>query len=499
MKNYKLNNENLSNISERISLPQYDRAKVKAGIVHVGVGGFHRAHEAFYTDQLLYDSSITDWGICGVALLKFDTRIYNTLKEQDGLYTLIVKELDGTHTKRVVGSIVEYLFAPEDPIKVIEKMASPEVKIISLTITEGGYNYNEATKAFDFGNPSIQHDLDNPQAPQTIFGYLTQALKLRKQRGLKGVTIQSCDNIQGNGHMTKMMLLSYVNSAEPNLVSWIESNVSFPNAMVDRITPATTPNDILNLIKTTGIHDAWPVVCEPYKQWVIEDNFIAGRPAWESVGAQFVENVEPYEKMKLSLLNAGHSVLGILGALIGYSTIDEAVNNPNISAFLNTYMDIEVTPTLGDLEGINLKDYKHSLLERFGNINIKDQIDRICSESSAKFPIFVLPTVNAQLEVNGSIKLAAFVVAAWAIYSLGKDEKGNDLIIKDAMQLQLNEKAEASINNPKTFLEIESVFGNLKASLAFIEAYTKAYQNIIEHGVETCLKNINANTYTEIK
>lgn len=493
MKNYKLNSENLSYISERITVPQYDRTTIKTGIVHVGIGGFHRSHEAFYTDQLLEDPDNKDWGICGIALLDFDSRIYNTLNEQDGLYTLIVKELDGRHTNRIIGSIVEYLYAPENPIAVIEKMASPEVKIISLTITEGGYNYNEATKAFDFNNPLIQHDLEFPNAPKTIFGYITQALKLRQSRGLKGLTVQSCDNIQGNGHMTKTMVLSYIGKAEPDLVDWIESNVSFPNAMVDRITPATAPLDIVNLIKTDGVHDAWPVVCEPFKQWVIEDDFIAGRPAWETVGAQFVDNVEPYEKMKLSLLNAGHSVLGILGALIGYNTIDQSVSNPNIATFLHNYMDVEVTPTLGDLEGIDLGNYKTSLLERFGNINIKDQIDRICSESSAKFPIFILPTINAQLEDKGDITNAAFVVAAWAIYSLGKDEKGNTLIIKDAMQPVLSAKALESTKNPEAFLEIDSVFGSLKDSKPFVEAYTTAYNAILKHGVEQCVFDLNAN------
>ena len=493
MKNYKLNAENLSYISERITVPQYDRKTIKTGIVHVGIGGFHRSHEAFYTDQLLQDPNNKDWGICGIALLDFDSRIYNTLNEQDGLYTLVVKELDDTHTNRIIGSIVEYLYAPENPLAVIEKMASPEVKIISLTITEGGYNYNESTKGFDFNNPLIQHDLEFPNAPKTIFGYITQALKLRQSRDLKGVTVQSCDNIQGNGHMTKTMLLSYVGKAEPSLVDWIESNVSFPNAMVDRITPATAPLDIVNLIKTIGVHDAWPVVCEPFKQWVIEDDFIAGRPAWETVGAQFVDNVEPYEKMKLSLLNAGHSVLGILGALIGYNTIDQSVSNLNIATFLHNYMDVEVTPTLGDLEGIDLGNYKTSLLERFGNINIKDQIDRICSESSAKFPIFILPTVNAQLQDKGDITSAAFVVAAWAIYSLGKDEKGSDLIIKDAMQPVLHAKALESTANPEAFLEIEAIFGSLKDSKPFVEAYTTAYNDILKHGVEQCVFDLNAN------
>tara|TARA_R110001592_G_scaffold18337_3_gene76235 strand:- start:4912 stop:6408 length:1497 start_codon:yes stop_codon:yes gene_type:complete len=498
MKTYKLNQQNLSKFEDQVATPKYNRDAIKTGIVHVGIGGFHRSHEAFYTDLLLQDDSQNDWGICGVALLDFDTKIYNTLKEQDGLYTLVIKELDGSLTKQIIGSIVEVLYAPENPMKVIEKMASPDVKIISLTITEGGYNYNEATGEFNFENPLTQHDLENSKAPKTIFGYLTQALKLRKENGLKGVTIQSCDNIQGNGHMTERMLLSYVKVAEPTLVSWIDENVSFPNAMVDRITPATSALDIEKLKETSGIEDAWPVVCEPFKQWVIEDNFVAGRPAWETVGAQFVEDVVPYEKMKLSLLNAGHSVLGILGALYGYSTIDEAANDADISSFLRIYMGNEVTPTLGNLEGVNLKNYKFSLIQRFGNTYIKDQIERICSESSAKIPIFILPTVYAQLENNGAIHHAAFVIAAFAIYSVGVNENGSQLIIKDAMKSVLNEKAILSRKNPKAFLGIEAIFGKLKDSKIFLKAYTNAYDAIIQNGIEKSVKDINSIILNEI-
>ncbi|MEN3324770.1 mannitol dehydrogenase family protein [Mariniflexile soesokkakense] len=498
MTTYKLNNLNLSKFEEQAAIPKYNRSNIKTGIVHVGIGGFHRAHEAFYTDQLLHDETVTDWGICGVALLDFDIKIYNTLKEQNGLYTLVVKELDGSLSKRIIGSIVECLYAPENPSAVIEKMASPEVKIITLTITEGGYNYNEATGEFDFDNPLIQHDLENPKAPKTIFGYLTQALKLRKENGLKGLTVQSCDNIQGNGDMTKKMLLSYIEKAEPELVPWMEANVSFPNAMVDRITPATSQADILNLIETTGIDDAWPVVCEPFKQWIIEDDFISGRPAWEKVGVQFVEDVVPFEKMKLQLLNAGHSVLGILGALMGYDTIDEAANNNDVNRFLRDYMRQEVAPILSDLNGVDLEAYEASLLERFGNIYIKDQIDRICSESSAKFPIFVLPTVNAQLKQEGHFEHAAFVVAAWAIYSLGVDETGKALLVKDAMKSTLKEKAIASKNNPVAFLEIEAIFGALKDSQSFVDSYVTAYHNITKYGVEKCILNINGNILNHI-
>ncbi len=492
MTSYKLNTQNLTAISSQVSIPEYNRDTINTGIVHVGIGGFHRAHQAYYTDQLLKDPSFNNWGICGVALLDFDTKIYNILKDQNGLYTLIVKELDGSLTKKVIGAMVEYLFAPENPLRVIEKMANPDIKIITLTITEGGYNYNEATGTFDFENLLIQHDLKNPDVPKTIFGYLTQSLKLRKERGLLGCTIQSCDNIQGNGHMIKKMLLSYVKEAEPSLISWIKENVSFPNSMVDRITPATASSDIINLKKTSGIDDAWPVVCEPFIQWVIEDDFIAGRPAWENVGVQFVKDVLPYEKMKLALLNAGHSVIGILGALMGYKTIDKAVNNPQIHSFLEIYMDNEVTPTLDGLEGVDLKKYKTSLLQRFGNVYIEDQIDRICSESSAKIPIFMLPTIYKQLANKGNITHGAFVIAAWAIYSLGKDESGKDLNIKDAMVDVLNEKAKASQEKPASFLEIASIFRDLKESKQFVEAYTSAYNSIVKNNIEASIKALNA-------
>ncbi|MBO0592260.1 mannitol dehydrogenase family protein [Cellulophaga sp. E16_2] len=491
MESMKLNAQNLSKFEGKFAVPTYDRSLVKTGIVHVGIGGFHRAHEALYTDQLLHQKGNEAWGICGVALLDFDQKIYNTLKDQDGLYTLIVKELDGSLTKRIIGSIVEYLFAPENPAVVIEKMASLDTKIVTLTITEGGYNYNEATKQFDFSNPLVQHDLAYPLKPKTIFGYLTQALKLRKERGQKGIALQSCDNVQGNGHMLQNMLMSFVEKAAPSLLEWIQKEVSFPNSMVDRITPATSQIDILNLKEDSGIDDQWPVVCEPFKQWVIEDHFVAGRPAWEKVGAQFVSDVVPYEKMKLSLLNAGHSVLGILGALKGYATIDEVVGDDGINNFLKFYMDHEVTPILGDLEGVDLEKYKESLLQRFGNIYIKDQIDRICSETSAKLPIFVLPTVNAQLNENGPVQFAAFVIAAWAIYSLGVDENGKSLIIKDALADVLNKKAIEAKSDPKQFLSIESVFGDLKKSETFVAAYSKSYHDILKYGIEKCVVDLN--------
>lgn len=489
----KLNTQNLTKLPKNIIIPTYDRTTIKTGIVHVGIGGFHRAHQAYYTDQLLENHSITDWGICGVALLPFDDKIFQTLQTQDGLYTLIIKELDGSISIRVIGSIVEYLFAPENPTAVIEKMAHPDTQIITLTITEGGYNFDDVTGEFNATNPLIQQDILQPTNPQTIFGYLTQSFKLRKERGLKGCTIQSCDNIQGNGHVVRKMVLSYIELAEPDLAGWVKANVSFPNSMVDRITPVTTPADIDFLKEQTGVDDLWPVVCEPFLQWVIEEEFSVNRPPWEKVGAQFVADVAPYERMKLSLLNAGHSVVGILGALLGYSTIDEAVKDTSIRAFLITFLDKEVTPSLGELAGVNLSDYKASLIERFGNIHIKDQVARICSQSSAKLPKFLLPTPLYQLQQNGPIAHTAFLIAAWAIYNLGFDEKGNPLAIDDAKKELLQQKAIAAKNNPILFLQTPSIFGELAKSERFVQAYLAAYQKINSYGIGKSLVAMNLN------
>ncbi|WP_025006769.1 mannitol dehydrogenase family protein [Marinilabilia salmonicolor] len=487
-----LKQENLSRLLPNVKTPSYDRDKVKTSIVHIGVGNFHRSHEAFYTNELMEQSGVLDCGICGVGLLDHDRKIYNILKDQDGLYTLVTKELDGSLNARVIGSIVEYIFAPENPIAVIEKMADPDIKIISLTITEGGYNLNEGTGEFDFSNPVIVEDMKNPMSPKTVFGYLAQAMKLRMNCNSGGCTIQSCDNIQGNGDVAKKSFLNYVQKAEPELLPWIEENVSFPNAMVDRITPVTVAEDIEKLQEKFLIDDQWPVVCEPFIQWVIEDDFKAGRPEWEKVGVQFVENVVPFENMKLRLLNAGHSVLGMLGALHGYRTIDQAARDSDFKVFLRAFMDEEVTPTLGDLGDINLKKYKNSLIDRFRNIYIKDLIARICLESSAKFPIFLLPTIKAQLKNGGNFARAAFVVAAWCKYNDGIDENGNTYAIEDAMSNELIRAAALSHQNPIRFLEIEPVFGDLVNNKAFVDAFLSSLEKLRNKNVKDCVREINA-------
>ncbi|MCK4922281.1 MAG: mannitol dehydrogenase family protein, partial [Bacteroidales bacterium] len=332
----------------------------------------------------------------------------------------------------------------------------------------------------------------NPDNPKTVFGYLTQSLKLRQRRDSNGCTIQSCDNVQENGNMTKKMLCSYIGKAEPDLLKWVEENVSFPNSMVDRITPVTVESDMAILQEKYQIDDQWPVVCESFIQWVIEDDFIAGRPQWELAGAQFVKNVAPYENMKLSLLNAGHSVLGILGALHGYDTIDEAASDLEFQSFLRSFMDNEVTPILKDLDDIDLEQYKDNLIARFKNIHIKDQISRICLESSVKFPKFLLPTLRAQLKENGSIAQVTFVIAAWCKYNKGIDENGRSYEINDAISDVLKEAALQSHKDPISFLKIESVFGDLVQSKRFIDTYIDALNCLSDNKIRACVKEFNS-------
>jgi mannitol 2-dehydrogenase len=479
-----LNAKNISLLPIEVKKPAYDRSKIKTGIAHIGVGGFHRSHEAYYTDQVLHFLNADNWGICGISLLDSDRTIYDALVQQDGLYTLMITEPDGKLSARVIGSITEMLFAPDNPDAVIEKLADPDIRIISLTITEGGYNFNAATGEFQINDPSIRWDLSNPDNPKTVFGYITQAMKRRRDKGIPGLTIQSCDNIQKNGDVLKKMLLAYVNEAEPELLDWIGKMITFPNSMVDRITPVTTRADIETLKSIYGIDDKWPVVCEPFIQWVIEDNFSNGKPDWESAGVRFVSDVGPYEKMKIRLLNAGHSLLGFTGTLYGCKTIDETVNIPLFRTFLREFMDCEVTPLLGEIEGINLEDYKDSLIQRFGNPNIKDQLTRICLESSSKIPKFLIPTIREQLELDGPIKHGALIIAAWCRYLELAGTEGHTYEIQDQMAPMLVANAFASKSgDPLAFLKIETIFNDLVYSKRFVDSYLSIINRIRKSGI----------------
>lgn len=471
-----LNQDNLKTIGSRIPVPNYNRSADKTGIVHIGVGGFHRAHLAYYLHQLKKGDNV-HWNITGIGLREADAKLHAVFKKQDHLYTLMVKHPDGNIEPEVIGSIVDFKMGITDPEPVIACMANAQCKIVSLTITEGGYNFNPTTGEFNFDNPDIQHELRHPHDPITVYGFLCAALKRRRDAGLPPFTIMSCDNIEHNGDMARKMLLTFAEAQDADLATWIAKEVSFPNSMVDRITPVTTQADMDMLAENYGVQDAWPVTCEPFIQWVVEDKFSNGRPAFEKVGVQFVPDVGPYEKMKLRLLNAGHSVLGLLGALHGHPTINACIEDELFKTYLRAFLDQEATPILGDIKGINLEDYKNSLLERFANPNIKDSVSRICSESSAKLPKFLIATIHENLATGGSIKFATLVLAAWCYYSDKQvNQNGQPLKISDAMQGKLHDAAKETVNDSLAFVKLESLFGELSINERFISCYTTMLQ-----------------------
>ncbi|MET0330283.1 MAG: mannitol dehydrogenase family protein [Dyella sp.] len=483
-----LNASTLHRLDPAVTVPSYDRSQVRIGIVHFGVGGFHRAHQAMYVDRLMNEGKASDWGICGVGVMPADQRMKKVMDAQDGLYTLIIKHADGVYEPRVIGSIVDYRYAPDDVEGVLAMMASPEVRIVSLTVTEGGYNFHHVSGQFNFDNPDVQHDLVEGARPKTSFGLLTEALALRRARGVAPFTVMSCDNIQGNGDVAKAMFTAYARRKDADLGEWIATHVPFPNSMVDRITPVTTDADRAEVKQRFGIDDAWPVVCEPFTQWVLEDHFAQGRPAFEDVGVQIVEDVVPYELMKLRLLNASHQALTYFGYLAGYRYAHEVCQDPLFVQFLLGYMVEEGSPTLAPVPGVNLDQYRHTLIERFANPQIRDTLARLCAESSDRIPKWLVPVIRHQLAHGGQIKRSAAVVASWARYDEGSDEQGQPIEVVDRLKGQLQAIAQHNRSHPVAFIENRELFGDLAEHPRFVQAYTWALQQLHTVGARATLE-----------
>ena len=487
----RLNEGNLGIISRRVATPGYDRAGRPAGIVHFGVGGFHRAHQAMYLDRLLGADPAAPWALCGVGLLPSDRRMRDVLEEQDRLYTLVVKSADGTAEARVIGSIVEYLFAPDDPEAVLEKLASPDVRIVSLTITEGGYPVDDDTGEFDASDPRIAAELSGGD-PQTVFGYLTEGLRRRRERGLIPFAVMSCDNIQGNGRVARAALTGFAAAKDPELGAWIETNVAFPNSMVDRITPATTDEGRDEVAARYHIEDAWPVIAESFEQWVLEDDFPGGRPSLDSVGVQLVPDVEPYELMKLRLLNASHQAMSYLGILAGHRYVDEVCRLPVFIEFLRGYMTVEATPTLLPVPGVDLVQYREQLLQRFSNAAIADTLARQVVDGSERIPKFLLPVLRAQLSADGPIDHIALVIAAWSRYLEGSDEAGSPVDIVDRRAEQLRAAAAAEEQQPGSLLDVTEVFGDLGRHPRFRARYLELRAALTRDGAVATMGGLAA-------
>ncbi len=476
--------------ADRVSTPGYDRSRITTGIVHFGVGGFHRAHQAMYVDRLLERGRGHEWGICGVGVLPGDRRMRDVLRAQDGLYTLSTVAPDGTWTTRTIGSLVEYRYAPDDPEAVVAKLADPATRIVSLTITEGGYHIDAATGEFDPDDPGIRADLAGNAPPRTVFGLITEALTRRRSRGIAPFTVLSCDNIEGNGNVARRMFGAFAALRDPGLGAWVADEVRFPNSMVDRITPVTPPGATGEIERRYGLTDRWPVVTEPFAQWVLEDSFSLGRPAFEEVGVQIVADVTPYELMKLRLLNASHQALCYFGYLSGYRLVHEAAQDPAFRRFLTRYMDAEATPTLRAVPGVDLDDYKRTLLDRFANPAIGDTIARLCAESSDRIPKWLLPVARAQLATGGPIDCAAAVVASWARYAEGVDEQGQPIEVVDRLRDRLVPLARRQREQPTAFLGERSLFGDLIDHPRFVTAYLAALDSLRSRGARATVEQL---------
>ncbi|MFR9668542.1 MAG: mannitol dehydrogenase family protein [Rikenellaceae bacterium] len=479
-------------MKNQVKISDFDRTNVKSGIIHIGVGNFHRAHQAFYTNLLLEsDPSQSSWGICGVMLMPSDEKLYKTLKSQDCLYSLTVCGRDGVNEAFEVGSIVELLWSGENSQAVIDKIADENIKIITLTITEGGYNIDRATGDFMLCTPAIASDINNPENPQSVFGYVAKGLRERIKSGAGAITILSCDNLQGNGNITRNAFMTFFKAQDEELYRWAEQNITFPNSMVDRITPATKPEDVERLNNVNDYPDQAPIYAEDFLQWVIEDNFAAGRPAWESVGVEFCDNVKLYEDMKLSLLNASHTLLSYPSFLMGYRNVDLAMGDKLIVELVRQFMDIDITPLLNTPVSVDLELYKKTLIERFANHSVSDQVARLCFDGISKFPTYIVPNLVKMLQGDGSLIRMAFLLAAYRHYLKYQcDDKGNEFDYAEPW-ITPSDIEKIGSDDVATFLKITPFDGvDFDSNISFMGLYANACNQIKEWGVEATLKSI---------
>ncbi|GAC1550207.1 MAG: mannitol dehydrogenase family protein [Collimonas sp.] len=472
---------------QNVIVPKYDRHQLSPGIVHLGLGAFHRAHAAVYTDRAIA-SGDQRWGTVGVSLRQADTR--DALAPQDNLYTVVVRDADGERL-HVVGALIASLLAPENPQAVLAAMADRRCHVVSLTVTEKGYCHDPATRALRLDHPDIAHDLTHPDAPRSAIGFIVRALALRQQAGLPPFTVLSCDNLPSNGLTTRRLVLAFAAAVDQELAHWIDLHGAFPNAMVDRIVPKTTEDDRAGVAVHLGADDAWPVMTEPFSQWVIEDRFAGPRPRWEDAGATIVSEVEPYENAKLRMLNGTHSSLAYLGAVIGYVTVDEAIADARLANFIAAMMREEIEPTLSRP---GLAEYRAELLARYRNPALKHKLQQIAMDGSQKLPQRLLGTIRDRLLAGASCNRLCFAVAGWFRYLVGKDESGLAYQISDPLAEVLHTAATSSpdaVEQVAALLAVREVFGDdLPWNQQFVFTLTQHLENISKYGVVEAMSTL---------
>ncbi|MDW6003459.1 mannitol dehydrogenase family protein [Vibrio mangrovi] len=478
--------KNISNtpLNESVICPNYNRSRLKTRIVHLGFGAFHKAHQGVFTDDVVRTSA-SDWGICEVSLFSGQAMI-EALKAQDCLYSVVEKGSEATDV-RVVGIVTEAMHPALDGIEtIIEKMAEPQVAIISMTVTEKGYCVDPATGHLDRQHPLIAADIGNPSEPKSALGYIVQALKLRRKRGLAPFSVMSCDNVQGNGQVVKRVVIDLARSQDEALADWIETHVTFPSTMVDRIVPATTEETFRDIASRLGVQDRCGISCEPFRQWVIEDHFVAGRPEWGIAGAQFVEDVTPYEEMKLRMLNGSHSFLAYLGYLGGYDYISETMRDSGYrKAAFDMMMQAQAT-SLNMPEGTNLEAYAELLIKRFANPALKHKTWQIAMDGSQKIPFRIGGSLRFHLKQGSDFRWLAAGIAGWMRYVAGIDEQGQEIDVRDPLAGSLREICDAhglNVSVVPALLSVEAIFPpDIGQNLRVIEAVSTAYQSLVEHG-----------------
>jgi mannitol 2-dehydrogenase len=474
----RLGKDTIGELPAGVGLPLYLDDDLGIGIVHFGVGNFHRSHQAMYLDRLLNKGLARDWAICGVGLLERDAGMRDALGAQGGLYTLTLRQPDGSNDFAVIGSIREFLFAPEQPQQLLERLVAPETRIVSLTVTEGGYVFDPTTGRRPEHDPLVAQEVAaGLAAPRTAFGWIVAALRERRRRGITPFTVLSCDNIQGNGDVARRSVEGVARLVDPELADWIGASVAFPSTMVDRITPVTTQADIERIETELGVHDAWPVASEPFTQWVIEDVFSDGRPPWEEVGATLVADIEPYEAIKLRLLNASHQAVAYIGQLMGYEYVHEAVADPRIASYLRAYMEQEAVPTLQVPAGFDLPGYIDELFVRFGNPQVRDTLARLSVDASNRIPKFLVPVLIDRVDAGAACPIGASVLASWRAWcravGAGRftmDDASEDLLVAAAMR------------SPNDFLERVPALRRFLDAPAFVSEFARAAEVLEQEG-----------------
>lgn len=456
----RLNQARIGELPSDVSLPKYDRKQLKAGIVHLGIGAFHRAHQAFYTEAVLNKFG-GDWGIVGCSLRSPSVR--NQLAPQDGLYTLVERSGDGEKLQ-LIGAVIKNMVGPENPAELVSLMAQSNIKIVSLTITEKGYCHDPATGNLNSAHPDIHHDIQNLSHPKSAIGFLVAALAERFKSGTKSFTVLSCDNLPNNGEVLEKVIVQFAEKISPELATWIKANTCFPSTMVDRIVPATTDDDRRDIEKRLGLRDEGVVIAEPFSQWVIEDKFSDGRPQWDQVGALLVEDVRVFEKIKLRLLNGAHSIMAYTGYLSGFDYISEVMNEPAFVNMVKTYMAREAGETIVAPAGFDIEAYKQQLRDRFSNKALKHRTWQIAMDGSQKLPQRLLESLRVQLKSSGNIDIICLGVAAWIRYVSGVDEKGNAIEVSDPFAAELRALSDANKDdaaaNVRAIVGISKIFGD---------------------------------------